>query len=187
MGFRPSTRKNYTKMFRLFIAFCVCINFSLHKVSLSLLVAFMEFMIQNGTSFSSLANHISATKSCMALYDLDFHIFEHPKIKMIFRSLQINRPIILSQRAIIDLPMLHEIVNTCDTMYMGQIYKAIYLLAFFTFLRISNFAPHRLNDYDHTRHLARGDVFLSPPGARILIKWSKTIQTRDFVKFVKIP
>ena len=184
MGFRPNTRKRYNKMFRLFIAFCVCINASVLNLSLPLVVAFMEFMIQNRTSYASLANHLSAIKSCMALYGLDAQMFDHPKVKMILRSLQFNRPITLSQKAIIDIHLLHQIVVT-DSMYMGQIYKAIYLMPFFTFLCISNFAPHKLSDFNHTTHLAKGDVLFCPPGAKILIKWSKTIQTRGAVKFVK--
>ena len=144
-------------------------------------------MIGNGASYASLLNHIFAINSCLALYDLDFRVFEHHKVKMILRSMQINRAITISQRVIIDINMLQQIVQVCDFMYMGQIFKSIYLTAYFTFLRISNFGPHKMADFDHTRHLARGDVFFCFPGAKILVKWTKTIQSRDSVKFVKIP
>ena len=46
-------------------------------------------------------------------------------------------------------------------------------------MRLSNIIPHSRAQYDHTRHLPRGDVIFSSTEAIILIKWSKVIQFRD--------
>ena len=35
--------------------------------------------------------------------------------------------------------------------------------------------------------LARADVIFAPPGAHLIIKWSKTLQFREKVKVLKIP
>ena len=50
-------------------------------------------------------------------------------------------------------------VTCCDSLYMGQVYKTLFLLAFFGFFRLLNLCPHSLNSYDYTRHLAGADVF----------------------------
>ena len=34
--------------------------------------------------------------------------------------------------------------------------------------------------------MSRGDVFFATPGIHLLIKWSKTIQTRDTIRMLKI-
>ena len=81
---------------------------------------------------------------------------------------------------IISLEMLLKIVHQCDYLYMGKVFKAIFLVAFFVFFRLSNLAPHSFSAFDFTRHLAGGDIFF-------LLKWSKTIQTRDHVKVISLP
>ena len=58
---------------------------------------------------------------------------------------------------------------------------------FFGFFRLSNLAPHSLNTFDFTRHLAGGDVFFEKNMVKMLLKWSKTIQTRDQVKVISLP
>ena len=58
------------------------------------------------------------------------------------------------------------------------------MLLFFTFLRQSNLAPRKPQDYDPTRHLAVGDIFFTETGIIVLIKWTKTLQ---FGKTVLLP
>ena len=70
---------------------------------------------------------------------------------------------------------------------MGQIFKALYLTAFFSFLRISNLVPHSIKAFSPIEQMSRGDVFFALPGIHLLIKWSKTIQTRDTIRILKIP
>ena len=55
-----------------------------------------------------------------------------------------------------------------------------------TFFRLSNLAPHARGDFDLTRHLT-GDVFFTTKYLKVLIKWSKTMQTRDKVQCVTLP
>ena len=54
-------------------------------------------------------------------------------------------------------------------------------------MRLSNIVSHSRAQYDHTRHLARGDVISSSTEAIILIKWSKTILFRDRVVTIRVP
>ena len=70
---------------------------------------------------------------------------------------------------------------------MGQIFKALYLTAFFSFLRLSNFVPHSLATFDPAKHLTREDIFFQDKKAIILVKWSKTIQITSSAKLIHIP
>ena len=72
-------------------------------------------------------------------------------------------------------------------MWMGQIFKGLYLTAFFSFLGISNLVPHSIKAFSPLEQITRGDVFFAPPGIQLLIKWTKTIQTRDSIRLLKIP
>ena len=55
-------------------------------------------------------------------------------------------------------------------------YKALFLLAFHGFLRISNLLPTSQTSNQTHRHLTRGDVSITHPGVKVFIKWSKTLQ-----------
>ena len=70
---------------------------------------------------------------------------------------------------------------------MGFVFKAAFLLSFFSFLRISNLVPHSIASYDYLKQLARGDILFAHPGAHLIIKWSKTLQDNNKVKVIKIP
>ena len=150
-------------------------------------MAFMEFLIGNGASYSAVVNHISAVKATQGLYDLPLAMFDSTKIKLFMKLVQMNRPITVSIPSIIDIPMLHKIIRVCDTMYMGQVFKALYLLAFDSFLRLSNIVPHAIHQFDPSPHLARGDIFLGKSSGKLLIKWSKTIQNCDRIKTIDLP
>ena len=186
-GFRPVTQSSYLRMFKLFISFCICVNVNLSAISASVILAFLEFLVQNQISHSSIPNYVSSVRSMMSFYGLNNSAFDHFQVKMFLRSTKINRPLLLSTTAIINIPLLSRIVAACDTMYMGQVYKAVYLVAFFSFLRISNLAPHKASEFDQSRQLAKGDVFFYTGGAKLLIKWSKTLQTRDKLVFIHLP
>ena len=106
---------------------------------------------------------------------------------MYSKAIRRQAPLNPHLKTIIDIEMLSHIALQCDRMYMGTIFKAVFLTAFFSFLRISNLVPHSISTFDHMRQLARGDVIFAPPGAHLIVKWSKTLQFRDKVKVLKIP
>ena len=123
-----------------------------------------------------LANHISACKAKFTMHGLHFQLWDHPNVKYILKSVKINRAIVVAKKHIIDLAMLNYIVNHCDTVYLGSVFKAVFLLAFFGFLRLSNIAPHSLTSFDSSRHLCAGDLIFTKKFLKVILKWSKTIQ-----------
>ena len=147
----------------------------------------MEFLTLNKVSPSGVANHISAVKTKLSMYGISVVGFSDPRIKFFNKSLSRNSELRLNLKAIIDIPLLTNIVQVTDSMYMGLVYKAAILLSFFSFLRISNLVPHSTSSFQPLKQLARGDVFFASPGAHILLKWSKTMQMNNSVRILKIP
>ena len=115
------------------------------------------------------------------------HIFQDPRIKYFQKAMILHKPFKVQLKKIIDINTLQLMVRTCDSTYMGQVFKAIYTLAFFSFLRLSNLVPHSARAFSPLYHLSRGDIIFAKPGMHVLIKWSKTIQARNTVKILKIP
>ena len=52
---------------------------------------------------------------------------------------------------------------------------------------MSNIAPHSRFKFDSNKHILRRDVPFLPPGAHILLKWTKTLQDTSAHHFVQIP
>ena len=186
-AFRPATQASYIRKFRLFLAFCCFIKINLQQITPLVVMSFLEFLVENNSSHSLIANYVSAIKANMALYGLSVYAFQDPRITYFQRALSIHKPFSPVVKKIIDIPRLTLIVQICDTMWMGQIFKALYLTAFFSFLRISNLVPHSIKVFSPIEQMARADVFFAPPGIHLLVKWSKTMQTRDTIRLLKIP
>ena len=160
---------------------------SLVNLSPTILIAYLQFLTTNGSSPPTLANHLSAIKANLALYGLPTQLFQDPRIKYFQKAVTLHRPFTPFLKSIIDIDTLQLIIRMCDSTYMGQVFKAIYTLAFFSFLRLSNLVPHSAKLFSPLYHLARGDIIFAPPGLHILVKWSKTIQDRKHIKILKIP
>ena len=174
-------------MFRLFIAFCTFFTIDIHHFNTDHSLAFLEFLVFNQLFQASINNYLSAIKTMLQLYGLPSLAFRDHRISYFTRALKLQAPLRVSLKSIIDIPLLHDIVTACNSMYMGQIYKACFVTSFFTFLRISNLVPHTLSSFNPLEQLARDDIFFGPPVAHILVKWTKTLQSRNAVKILKIP
>ena len=130
-AFRPKTQKAYSLMFRAFVAFCIIMKVSLVKVSVKVLLSFLECLVSNQCSATMVANHISAIKANLTLYHLDFGICDHPNVKYFTKSLCINRPLSVVYHNIIGIDMLKRISRLALTFKQGRIFKAIFLTGFF--------------------------------------------------------
>ena len=165
-------------MFRTFVAFCVYTKCLLVEVDIKIVLSFLECLVINGCSVLMIENHVSAIKAHFVLHDLCFAVFEHPKLKYFIKSLKINHPLSVKPHKIMRLAQMSA---ACRNLTSGVVFRAVFLLGFFGFLRLSNLAPH------HTRHLTGEDIFSTKKFAKILLKWSKTIQTRDLIQCITVP
>ena len=186
-AFRPKTRQCYTMLFRTFIGFCLCMKSPCNDMSLAIVMAFLEFLVYNKVSTHMIANHVSALRAMAIVYDIPFVALEHPKVKYFIKSLKINRPLVITKRHIMDLKTLRQIILHCPRFADSVTMKAIFLTAFFGFFRISNLVPHSISTYDPSRQFSGGDIFFEKKFVKMLVKWSKTLQSRDEVKIITLP
>ena len=188
-AFQPSTQAAYNRHFRSFLAYTIVMNVDVicSPVSIMLLLSFLEFLVQNNTSHSGIANCLSAIKAKLALHGKSVQAFNDPRITYYQKALIMDKPFKVKINAIIDIPLLSRIISFCDTLYMGQVYKTAYLIAFFSFLRISNLVPHKISSYSPLKQLARADIIFGPPGLHLVLKWSKTMQAKNAVRIIKLP
>ena len=98
-------------------------------------------------SSPTLANHLAAIKANLSLNSLPTLIFQDPRIKYFQKAVTLRTPFKPSLKSIIDVDTLQLLVRACDSTYMGQVFKAVYSLVFFSFLRLSNLVPHSVKTF----------------------------------------
>ena len=130
-------------LFRSFVAFCIAAELNVFQLNQMHVLCYLEYLVIHGVSVHMLANHISACKAKFTMYGLQFHLWDHPNVRYLLKSVKFNRPIVVTKKHIIDLGVLNDIVTQCD---LGKMFK-LFLLAFFGFLRLSNIAPHSLTSF----------------------------------------
>ena len=143
--------------------------------------------MSNGTSVHMVSNYVSALKAMSVVYNLQFQIFDHPQVKYFIKSLKINRPLTVSTKNIMDVKGLSQLIESCTGFTNAITFKAIFLTAFFVFFRLSNLAPHAISQFHPSRHFTVADLFFEKNQVTLLLKWSKTIQTRDQVRLITLP
>ena len=141
-GFRPKTQAAYTAMFKVFIAFCIHM-----KLNVNIALAFLECLLHNQCSSAMIVNYASALKAKCVVYNLQYGLFDSLKVKYFLKSVKQNRHLHVVPHNIINVEILHEICKECDKIYMGVVFKAMFLVGFFGFMRLSNLAPHALREF----------------------------------------
>ena len=186
-AFRPKTRRCYQLLFRNFVGFCCLADILIQDVSLHSVMAYLEYLALNKVSVHMVANNVAAIKANFVMYGIDHSVMAHPRVKYFLKSMRINRPLSVPVRNVMSLQNLVDIVHLCDNILFGSVFKAVFLIAFFGFLRISNIAPHSIASFDPTRHLTPSDVKISKNFMTLAIKWSKTNQNRDKIHYITLP
>ena len=174
-------------MFSDYLAFLVVSGLHPGQVDIAILLTFLEYLHQIYPTVSNIANHLAAIRVLSIIYDLPTECFKHQRLQMFIRSLKLNRPLTLKSQSVFDENMLNQIITTCHQLENPVAFTALYLLGFFSFLRLSNIVPHSTSTYDVFRHLAHVDIIFGNDLAIIVVKWSKTNQFRDKVARISIP
>ena len=136
-------------------------------------LAFLEFLVFNHHSCANVSNYVSAIKTKLASLGVSTVALQDQRVTLFCKELKRNRPFKVTLKPVLSIKNLKDICQICDSMHLGYLYKAVYLLAFFSFLRISNLVPHSIAEFSKLKQLTRGDVIFAPPGAILMIKWSK--------------
>ena len=95
------------------------------------------------------------------MYSLDHRMLEHPRVCYFTKAMKINRPLSLTKRNVITIEDLENISLLCEQFPYGVIFRAVFLMTFFAFLRISNLAAHSISQFNSTVHLTPKDVVIS--------------------------
>ena len=185
-AFKPATRSAHITHIRTYLSFITFMGLPVEP-SIHSLLAFLEYLYTNSISHKVILNYISSLKKTAQRYAWQTEVFLHRLISEYLRSISINSRFAPTCRDIFDISTLALISQTCDVLDDPILFRAIFLLAFFAFLRMSNSALHSRYKFDGNKHILRRYVIFAQPGAYILLKWTKTLQESSAHHFIQIP
>ena len=151
------------------------------------MLTFMEFLYQNLVSPKVISTYMSSIHSKAQWYGWPTPSASHPTVQRYIRSISINSRFNPSPRGIFGIHTLYNLSISCDILSDPVLFRAIFLTAFYGFLRMSNIAPHSSSKFNPDVYLIRQDVIIAPPGVHLLIKWTKTLQHHKSHHWIQLP
>ena len=91
-GFRPSTLRQYHRMWSDFIAFQMAAGLLSYQVNVHLLLGFLEYLNHNGVACSQLQNHLTAIWALHILQGLDTNAFRDERLGLFEKALKMQTP-----------------------------------------------------------------------------------------------
>ena len=144
-GFCPSTLQQYRRMWVDFISFQAAAGLPSYQVNVTLLLSFLEYFHENNISSAQLQNYLAAIRAMHIARGLETAPFKDARLPLFLKATRIHRQFKPKVLAHLDLSLLEKIIKLCDHMQFPQVFKPLYLLMFFSFLRMSNVLPHAVN------------------------------------------
>ena len=158
-GYRPKTLAAQNTHLTTFMQFCEFIGVNCTMIEPGVVIAFIEYLVSNGLTHGTILGYITSLKQCFKLYNLSIVPFEHEWVRLALRGISRQIPSAMRIKGIFSPQQVVQIVEMCDTLSHGLVYKCIFLTALFGFLRLSNLVPTSLASFSLLEHLARGDIF----------------------------
>ena len=172
---RPHTRAQYTRQFKLFLAFAISQGLKLLDAQASVLL-FLEFLSVQCISYRVICNYMSALKYFFSCYTWRAEVLSNPLLQRMLRGIHMTTHTPPSPKYVFTIHQVREISQLCDLFPHPLAYRAVFLVAFYAFFRMSNIAPTSLLAFDPMRH-----VRFQYPGLHIKLKWAKNLQTPERV------
>ena len=137
LAFHPKTYSTYASMFKTFVAFCIYTKACITNTNVKVVLLFLEccqflFILHGGKLCVSLDGQLM-------LYDLPFHVLDHPKVKFFLKALKLKRHLNVKSHNIITISWLFEISKVCEVFTSGVVCRAFWGL--FGFSKAVEFWP----------------------------------------------
>ena len=185
-AYRPSTSSAHHLHFKTYLAFLLFMDLPI-SISVHNILTFLEYLYQNLISPKVVSSYLSSIHSKASFYNWDTSSLSHSAIHRFIRSININSKFFPTPRGVFDIQTLYHLSLSCDSLSDPILFRAIFLTAFFGFLKMSNIAPHSSSKFHPCVHFLRQDLIFAPPGAHLLIRWTKTLQNCKSHHWIQLP
>ena len=186
LAYRPNTTTNYMGHFKTFMSYCVFYHINLQELREIHLLGFLEFLAHSGLSHFTISNYLAGLRAMFHRFSLPVTLLHSKNISLILQSFSKSLKYSPKPKGVFNIQQLLAIIQLTEKFPHSRIFKAIFLLAFHGFFRLSNLVPVTSASFDPVRHLTSSDLIWAPPGVHVLLKWSKTIQSVSQYKTIPL-
>ena len=174
-------------MVKSFIQFCHQLSVSYKFINFSHVCWYLEFLAGRQCSAGTIANHLSHLRTFYRLAALPDAALHHYRVHLALRTLSttVRRP--SKQKEAVTPVILKAAMAFLPATPLGLRVKMALLLMFMGFLRQSSVTSVTATAFDPSRHITMSDVWTSPRGLHVRLKWSKTLQKSSDAKTLLLP
>ena len=178
-AYAEGSHKNLRVQWLTFIIFCMHYNLQIVPAEVETLSLFAQFLSRSFATVASIYNYLSGVRILHLYLGVSPPDLTDFSLKLVLTGLKRVKGHMVKQAAPITPELLVDIYPLIMLDSNGPVIWALFLTAFFLFLRKSNLVPLTPNSFDSSRQLTRGDFMFGKSSVLVTIKWSKTIQFGD--------
>ena len=143
-------------------------------------------MASQTLSYCVILNYVSALKYMFTRYTWNAKVLDLPIIKCMLDGIKLTVRQAPLPKMIFSLAQVSNILHLCSSFPDPFVYRSAFLLAFYSFFRISNIAPPFHKAFDPSQHLLRRNIQFAYPGVQVHVKWAKNVQAPDNRHVIKL-
>ena len=177
---RPSTWANHRSHFKVFLCFCYDYGQNPVRCSMETILAFTQFLIEDGLKAANINNYLGSVKTVFKWLKINTPLLTMDEWSWNLRSISrvLRDPPTL--RSSITIEHLRLLCMLCFGKALFAPLRVFLTFTYFGLFRISNVVLVNKQALDSSRNTLVGDVQVRTHGIRVMIKWTKTRQTKAF-------
>ena len=175
-AFAPGTRKNLITQWMSFLLFCLHFELEFLPAEEETIALYAQFLSRSFKTVSSIQNYLSGVKLLHLYAGVKLPNMKDFSIKLVLDGIRRRKPHCVKQALPITPSILLHLYQHITLCGNGVTVWALFLIAFFLFLRKSNLVPNTTKSFDPKKQLTRADFVLGDQVLLCKIRWSKTIQ-----------
>lgn len=154
----------------------------------STISSYAVFLTQRTSSYQYILGHLNAVRLLHLSHGLSTDSFTCFEVSLTKRGLKRVLGAASRQKHPLTPAILLDIYHVLDMNCPSHaMIWALFLVAFFSFLRKSNLVSSTASTFDCQRDLTRRDIKFTTSGCFLHIKWSKTRQHKEGLHIVPLP
>lgn len=185
--FAISTRRAYRTHRDSYLAFCNCMGYTPVPATTETLCHYAALLARS-LKYNSIKQYLNIVRILHLEWGFPNPLLDNFHLRCVLQGIRRQLGDVIRRKLPITPPLLKVILSKLDiACALDSVVWAACLTLFFGLLRRSNLMPRSPSSFDTSRHLRRQDITFHPWGARLHIRWTKTIQYGERCLSIPLP
>lgn len=175
--FRNSTKRSMRTYLHSYLLFCQYFNLNPFPVSKTMYLLYLVFLSRSLSSYRSVVNYLGIITHINRSFGTSLAFLQDYDVYLAQRAVRRLLGDCVARKEPITIEILLRLFSNFDFHnHLHVCMRALFLVAFFSFLRISNLVPYQLSDIADPQacHLTPSNVTFTSQGALLRITHTKT-------------